>query len=310
MALRLIPAGILMLTLIVPTLSWAEPTTVTAILGKVEPSDAITNGWVWVKRGAVKFPASLSMSIQAGDEILIKDKLTSVLLSLLNGQQKRVSQGESPYTFSISTPGVMDRFYKVANSLGLLKGISPTTTGTKTSASTGRGYENLENCSCGNAECTLLIPADNVDPIVKLVAGLRGLAFHWVGGTAPYQLRLLMNGEVIQEANKIEACQITLPSRHWQPGVYTLELKDPNSQNGWRDESVTFVEASAVPKSPAELQTADLSLDERTLLEADWLARQEKGAWRLEAVQRVAPLVGKHPLAEGWMQLWAYGQQQ
>jgi len=305
----MIPAGVLMLlALIVSTLSWAEPPAVTAILSKVEPSDAITRKWVQVKRGADKFPASLNMSIQAGDEIFIKGKHTSVLLSLPNGQPKRVSKGESPYTFSISTPGVIDRFYKVANSLGLFKGISPTTIGTKTSASTGRGKSNASICGCGDEKCLPRIPADIVEPTVKLVAGMRGLTFHWEGGVTPYQLRLLKNGKVIQEVNKIDACQITLPSRYWKPGVYTLNLRDPNSKKGYTDESLTFVKASALPQVPAELKAAELSQDERTLLEADWLANQENCAWRLEAVQRVAPLIGWHPLAEDWMQRWAYGE--
>jgi len=307
----MIPAGVLMLlALIVSTLSWAEPPAVTATLSRVEPSDAIARKWVQVKRGSDNLTVNTGMTIQAGDTISMQGKQTSVLLTLPYGQEKRVSQGESPYTFDTHAPGVTDRFFKVAGVLGG-EWLKPEKDGTVTSASTGRGGKGPSasaNCGCGDNKCLPRIPADMVDPTVKLVAGMRELSFHWVGGGAPYQLRLLMNGEVIQEVNKIEACQITLPSRHWQPGVYTLELRDTGSPKVFRDRSLTFVEASAVPQAPAVLQSTELSQDERTLLEADWLAKQENCAWRLEAVQRVAPLIGWHPLAEDWMQRWAYGE--
>jgi len=279
---------------------FAAGRTDTATLGKVDPPDAMK--LVVVERSDSKIEPFLGMEILVGDKITLLSKSATVQLVTQDGQRKWVKYADSPFVFTIDSLGFADRFIKIANAYDLLKDFIPVNgKGKNVQAEVSRG-------ACGR-DGHICIPAGKVKPTVKLVAGERGLIFHWVGGAGVYKIRLLMNKRVIQEVSGIEnACHVTLPKHDWRPGVYTLEIMDTIKENTWQDNTLTFVDASALPSFPEDLSSADLSSEERALLQADWLARQGNGAWQLEAVQRVAPLVGRYRLADDWMNFWARGQ--
>lgn len=298
---------LLVASLLSSSLALAGEPAALARLSKVDPSDALAKGWVRVIQGGAARPATLGMTIKAGDEVVLLDTQAAVRLTLPDGGEKWVHYGESPYVFATRAPGVTEGLLKVAAVFGLLKNFgSSGGDRVKASASTSRGAEG--RCGCTDAQCLPVIPADNIAPPVRLVAGSRSLTFHWVGGTSPYRFQVSRNGVVIEAVDQIDACQVTLSNRDWSPGVYSLELRDPHSKSGYRDDSLIFVDAANLPKPPAELSKNDLSQADNLLLEVDWLARQGSGEWRLEAIQRVQPLLGKHPLAELWLQIWAEGK--
>jgi hypothetical protein len=120
---------------------------------------------------------------------------------------------------------------------------------------------------------------------------------------APYTLSLLQDGKLIQDATVNHGCQVTLPPHDWKPGVYTLVLKDLNSVKGYIDKTLTFVSPQALPPIPAQFNNDELSPPEHQLLYADWLANQDEGAWRLEAVQIAAPFES-WDLARKWLGQW------
>lgn len=295
---------LIVLTLLVtPVLAWAQ----TATLSKVAPPDALTRGWITVQRGQTALQASVDMRIQAGDVVLIKDKRASVRLTFPDGQSKWVNLAESPYTFATRQSGWSDSFKRVAQQVGFFNRLPRSdVAATVTRASTGKGARSPE-LDCGGELNEPVIPADNVKPPVKLVAGERALHFRWIGGMAPYTLTLLQDGKLIQEATVKQGCQVTLPTHDWKPGVYTLVLKDPTSRKIWTDKTLTFVTAETLPAVPAQFKNADLSQAEQQLLYADWLANQSEGAWRLEAVQIVTTFES-WDVAREWLGQWGGNQ--
>ncbi|BBP44519.1 hypothetical protein [Thiosulfativibrio zosterae] len=281
-----------------------------AVLNKVDPPDALQS--VFVERNNIKIEPMLGMAILVGDKITLASKSAAVLLVAKNGQRKWVRYPESPYVFSIDSPSLVDSFFKIANTYGLLRDVIPNDGKMEIAQASVRGIDTtVQNydAGCGCVDCPILIPTVTEQPSVKLVAGERALALYWVGGKSPYKVRLLKNEKVIQEFVGIkDVCHFSLTKHNWQPGVYTLELSDKNEANNWQEKTLTFVDVSDLPSFPDALSSSELDLDERTLLQADWLARQGDGEWQLEAVQRVFPLVGRHKLADDWMHYWARGQ--
>ena len=153
---------------------------------------------------------------------------------------------------------------------------------------------------------------DDPDVDFKLAAGTRALHVRWKGGEALFRVLLLKGDEILSRADSPKGRSVVLPKVSLAPGEYELVIKDKKGLGPEVDplrgnadqETLIVVAAEALPRVPKELAEAPLPDEARRLLYADWLAREEGGAWLLEARQIAAALAETYAPARDWPARW------
>lgn len=153
---------------------------------------------------------------------------------------------------------------------------------------------------------SLHIRGDKEPPSLPLLAGAVGafsagrtsLALTWIGGAAPYSVRVYRagDGRTVLAAERVSETRAVLrgeePVAH---GRYELEVRDALGRTaGAPLEAVAPVTLPEVP--PAFAPTGEEDLVGRTV-EAAWLAAHADGRLALEAYQRVAEMAFSHDAA-------------
>lgn len=158
----------------------------------------------------------------------------------------------------------------------------------------------------------LSIPADQTEE-PKLAASERALHFRWQGGEPPYSLTIVRDDKVIMAIKIPQGYEATLPKQYLPPGNYRLILKDktglasnvdPLYGDAYEITNLILVSPADIPSMPLPLADIPLPEEFRQLLYADWLARQGRGQWRMEAIQHVFPYAKDYQPAADWLLQW------
>lgn len=240
--------------------------------------------------------------LKSGDRILINDKYTYLNLLTSTGRLRVTADmaKKDGYEINASQNSVWRNLVSLVTDK-----LKPGET-QAISASTRGGCPQPEEINFPS------IPADQTET-PKMAAGERALHFIWQCGKAPYQLSLVQNDKVINEIKVTAGFEATLPKQNLKPGTYKLVLKDKKGQapdvdplygNAYVTENLILVAPADVPPMPAELAQSTLPEETKQLLYADWLARQGKGEWSMEAVQHVFPYAKNYEPAADWLHQW------
>jgi hypothetical protein len=107
----------------------------------------------------------------------------------------------------------------------------------------------------------------------------------WAGGTAPYRVRV--NG--VEREAPAAAVDFEIPQDAGKRLV--IEIHDATGLSA----RMTLRLAGEAPAPPAELTSLPGSVEFRQTIAAAWLARQQRGRWRIEAMRRLRPLSTYEP---------------
>ncbi|KFB68133.1 hypothetical protein [Candidatus Accumulibacter vicinus] len=133
-----------------------------------------------------------------------------------------------------------------------------------------------------------------------LSEGRRRIFVVWHGGLPPFRVSLQREGTTtpLTESSDLKVCEAFLPASNLTSGRHVLTITD---QAGARlvAEQIDVVPSAQRPSAPA-LPAA--SAQPAWLSAAQWMAEQEDGAWRFEALQDVAARLGDTPEAQAWIQ--------
>jgi hypothetical protein len=280
----------------------ADTPEVAAWIESISPKDSLSKSKIVILRQGKPFSFDTSRmmtELKSGDRILIND--SHVYLSLLTSTGRlRVTADiakKDGYEINASPNSVWRNLVALVTDK-----IKPGQT-QAISGSTRGGCLQPEEINFPS------IPADQTEA-PKMAAGERALHFIWQCGKAPYRLSIVQNDKALNEIKVTEGFEATLPKQTLKPGTYKLVLSDKKGQaqppygNAYVTENLILVDPADVPPMPAELAQSSLPEETKQLLYADWLARQGKGEWSMEAIQQVFPYAKDYEPAANWLRQW------
>lgn len=290
----------------------AAATPVVAFVERIYPANAPLSTVVRIRRDGRDVALSgIGADLVGGDEVYLKRPGVAITVRMLTTSRQVTVQwkegqsgkGKPDFTLARSGPGGL-----YGESLALIKAalMGPDQGASRSVIAGSRGNEDDEACANAggetNSPATFRIPALTTD-VSYLAPGSRPLFVSWRGGAAPFSIALMNSesGALLASAAGIQGCSSRLASVDLKPGRYQLSINDAN---GVSLQEENLVVASVAPELPRALATASLTGDARTLYLATWLAAQDEGRWRFEAVQRVASLDCRAPGARDWLAGW------
>lgn len=270
----------------------ADEKPIPIIILRISPANALEKKLIVVQRQGhdVDFAKdSRQWTLSHGDRIFIFHEQASLTLYVGNRNEQLITAqdaGKDGYVLQVKPNTVWGNLWAAFR--------SPNSHGSSVSAS-ARGIDEFE------------MPADASNlPPPRMAAGERALHFRWVGGKPPYSLTIEHDGVKVSKVENVGVGSVFLPRRNWQPGKYQLRLEDAGTPSTVLEESeLTFVKPADIPPMPKDIVEGESREDMRQLLYADWLSKQGKGEWIMEAIQRMAPLAMEGNLAAAnWLRQW------
>lgn len=234
----------------------------------------------------------LGTTVMPGDRFVLSRPGQSVTLQLADGRKLRFDQ---PGEHRVPESRPLGRLATILGSIPDLFGDDSGLGGTAVS-------RDIDRCGMPG-----FVPEAPQLPAVpeggaKLAAGTLDLRLAWQGGCAPYAVQLRRAGSVVAQRADLTERAVHLSRVTLVPGRYELTVADKSGQV-----STFAIEAlTEAPPYPQDIrdETGDLA----TVSGAVWLAQQDEGRWRLEAVRRLEPLVQQgDPLAASLQQGWLSG---
>jgi hypothetical protein len=126
----------------------------------------------------------------------------------------------------------------------------------------------------------------------KIKAGARDLPLAWAGGCPPFEVTVRRGEKELGSRTGLPSRQARLEGLELTPGEHTVAIADGRSHRFVF--SLTVVERG--PEVPEDLRGDDTRLG--VIARALWLADQEDGAWRVDSVEMLGPLIrDRNPLA-------------
>ncbi len=231
--------------------------------------------------------------LQACDEVRVVEPGVIVRITTAAGRETLYGGTQSSaFRVPCGDPGLPGRLMAVLRALAGESRTAPAAVmaATRSAAATSATGALLQVPSLGHSR-------------TELVAGERALRIGWVGGKAPFSVRLTHadSHDTVALARRVARSPATLPPARLVPGRYRLVVRDAAGDT--IDNRDIHVRAGAqLPAPPRALRDAALAPDDHTLLYAYWLEGLGDGAWVLEALQRVATLADPPPAARAWLQ--------
>lgn len=140
-------------------------------------------------------------------------------------------------------------------------------------------------------------------PQSVIVTGHRTLLVPWIGGAAPFDIRLTdAAGHLVAEQPRFSGgCVAQLKMPELPAGRYRITVLDVN---GAQMEESNLFAGQALPNMPETLKAVSLPELDRQLYYASWLSLTEDGRWAFEAVQRVAAMDCREMAVREWLGRW------
>ena len=143
-----------------------------------------------------------------------------------------------------------------------------------------------------------------------IVAGQRALVVPWVGGTAPFQVKLARlsaigtDPEILADIRVASGSIAQLPMIDLKPGRYSIGVFHSHAAGdarGLEEHNLYVVDASVFPPKPKRLTQAKLGAADEALLFGYYLEGLGDGAWTFEAVQRVFAESSLNEASQQWL---------
>jgi hypothetical protein len=232
-----------------------------------------------IRRANVSVPLDVKLGtpLRAGDVVSV-DKNGRVLIALADGSEREVS-GSGAWSVPVTKP--RPGLWRVMQSmLGLVE-----REGALASSAVTKG-----GCLFSNQSQPIAAPV--LSRAQKVVEGSQTLKIAWRGGCPPFSVTVEARGRVVASAKNVEKYVASLPQTSLKTGPHVLRIREARGS----ELKAAFEVVSASLPMPEDLAAS--SSTTAALAQATWLADQEEGAWRLESVKRLEPLVaGQQPMA-------------
>lgn len=223
-------------------------------------------------------PRGDAVPVQIGTVVMAGDRVTLpadgvVTVQLANGETAKF---QGPGTFSVPASRSLGALASVFQSVGALFDDEYRLSGT----AAARGGE-----SCGQDGKVAPIAVPILVPGARIKAGMRDLPMGWRGGCPPFVVTVLSSNGQPLHRESIEGWQVRLDQVPLPVGRYSVVITD---STGKRFD--TGLEAAGdTPAMPANLAADTSPLG--VTAQAIWLANQDGGRWRLDAFDRLRPLI-------------------
>ena len=235
------------------------------------------NGRFVFDRGSDKVPVLIGTVVRTGDRVTLPPG-AEVIVQLATG--KPLSLKETTAVPTSPPLGPVARFLR----------------------SIGRLFDDefrqsrVAGSRCGKCDPKAPAPPPLAIPLLeteaRVLAGPRDLPVTWLGGCGPYAVALLRGYDTVAARRNVETDRVRLDSLSLAPGRFRVVVTD----GGGRRVEGAFEVVSKLPSPPDELARDRTELG--TIAQAVWLAEQEQGRWRLDAFERLRPLIRSgNPLA-------------
>jgi len=214
--------------------------------------------------------AGLGTPLYAGDIVRVTNG-GSLDIAYSDGDGESL---EGPTTFTVPEKEPMGMAAKIYDRLQVIMGRKY------------RQGSNLATRNPGNCDAeTLPMSAPVLSATTYLLAGHENVALAWVGGCAPYSLRIAGTAGVVAELDGLKRPLTRVDTQNLAVGKYTLMLSDARSQQL----AVALEITAEVPAGPAEFDNIETELD--AVAYAAWLANHDNSTWRLESFQQLRPWI-------------------
>ncbi len=226
--------------------------------------DDLAKGTVVVRDGAEHKP-QIWMPLYDGDVVFVRDPGSRVLVDY--GAGGRVEVGDKAMRVTVSAETAHG-----GETWGLITAIGSLLVGEE-------DEEVPANLISKGAEDTLLVPVANRGPN-NLLRGDAPVWVEWSGGTAPFDVTLETAGKkTVLTPTGERAVKFAIPKDAGQRLALTI------TDAGKRSLRVPFRLRDKLPAAPAEIAKESANAGLMPALQAGWLAEQDDGAWRIEAVR-------------------------
>jgi len=234
----------------------------------------LAKGTVVVREGAEHKP-QIWMPLYDGDIVFVRDAKSRVLVDY--GAGGRIEVGGKAMRMTVSAETAHG-----GETWGLITAIGSLLAGEE-------DEEVPANLISKGEESALMVPGANRTPN-NLLRGEAPIWVAWSGGAAPFTVTLEAGGKasVLTPSSEREV-RFNLPNDAGQR--VTLMITDA----GKRSMRVPFRLRDKLPAPPAEVSGGNVPEGLAPALLAAWLAGQDNGAWRLEAVRMLRIADGDKP---------------
>jgi hypothetical protein len=219
-------------------------------------------------QGAV-LELKLGMRLNAGD-VLRAGNNERIVLGLADGSEVQLDgPGEWPVPATRPSPTflrIMQSVFGLSNEQGLVAASATT-----------------RDVACQTDPSKVVAPF--LPRNQKVPAGRHSFAVGWSGGCPPFEFGVSESGRSVYKAPPTKTRIHFLEGVDLPPGIYTLHLRDGRG----REDSVTLIAAGISPNPPGELAVSSTTM--ATVAQAHWLARHDGGAWKLEGLRVMRPLL-------------------
>jgi hypothetical protein len=224
-------------------------------------------------------PRGEAVPVQIGSVVMAGDRVTlpaggAVTVQLANGETARF---KGPGTFVVPDARPLGRLQAIFQSLPALFDDEFRLSGT--AASRGGDVCGQDGRAVGPIAVPILVPGASIK------AGTRDLPLGWRGGCPPFVVAVHASPNRDVHRESIEGWQLRLDQVPLPVGRYLVVITDATGQR-----FDTSLDALAdMPVVPADLATDTSNLG--ITAQAVWLAGQDGGRWRLDAFDRLRPLI-------------------
>ncbi len=227
---------------------------------------------------ASSVPVRIGTVVDAGDRISLPANST-VTIELSDSRQI-VSSGPGVWSVPSAPPMglITSIFHRFEFSINP-NDVRIVTAITKSAAS----------CSRSNAQ-PIAMPSLGSDAHIR--PGHRGLSLAWTGGCPPFNVELQSVHRKLVAQREVNASELRFDDLNVSPGRYWIAIEGAGGSRA----RFSFTALDAAPTLPHELLEDTSHLG--TIAGALWLATEDKGNWRLDAVELLAvPAREGDPLA-------------
>jgi hypothetical protein len=224
----------------------------------------VVNGTVIVREGTELKP-TIWMPLYDRDIVFVRDPKSRVLIDYGTGGRAEVGQARMRLEISAETAHGGDNW-------GIISALGELLSGEE-------GEQVPTNLVSKGDDGTLSVPIANRTPNYVLRSGLP-VWIEWSGGAEPFTVTLEADGKILPLAEtKDRLVSFNLP----EDGGQRIVLKIVDAMK--RSVRVSLRVKDATPSAPTDLASDTTSPELLPALTAAWLARQDDGAWRIEAAR-------------------------
>ncbi|MBW2208616.1 MAG: hypothetical protein JRG79_17050 [Deltaproteobacteria bacterium] len=218
-------------------------------------------------------------SLIRGDIIIINGENSKIQLESDDGSIVTISKTDSPFTVeSTGEPADWDK-----NLTEWVLSLFSEESGSEQNVVSMVSRGGIDGHS------RIVIPAVSTS-FVQLSSGNRDFCLQWIGGSPPYKIRItrVEVPNIIVAHRYLVKSEVVLPDLALRTGQYLLEIFGSHALSAMV--AINVVPQESVPVPPIKFQVTKMSPKMRVTLKSAWLAEQDDGVWRLEAVQQLCRL--------------------